>query len=202
MPIIKTRDLIHQTNVLAAFLPNDRLFEAKHVPDTVLRTILRIICREFYRSCLYIENIIDNFLPSKTSLFIRNWENSVGIPDDCFDGRGDLETRRLHILCKLIYMNATTLEDFVSIAEKLGYRIEVIPGGASGNFPYTFPMVFYESVKIAKFTMFVKVYGIKPNFFPLSFPIVFKTVRADLLECVLNKIKPANVNLIVEYIEE
>lgn len=202
MPIVKTRDLIHQTNVLAAFLPNDKLFEAKHVPDSILRTILRIISREYLRACLYIETIIDNAIPSRTSLFIRNWERCVGIPDSCFDGRGDLETRRLHVLCKLIYMNATTLEDFTFLAEKLGYKIELIAGGSSGNFPYTLPMIFYDTVKTAKFTMYIKVYGIRPNFFPLTFPIVFKTVRADLLECVLNKIKPANVNLIFEYIEE
>jgi hypothetical protein len=89
MPIVTTRDLIHQTNVLAGFLPNDRLWEAKFIPDTLLRTVLRILAREFYRSCLYIETIIDNFLPSKTSLFIKQWENTVGIPDSCFDGTGD-----------------------------------------------------------------------------------------------------------------
>lgn len=202
MPIVTTRDLIHQTNVLAGFLPNDRLFEAKYIPDTVLRTVLRILAKEYFRACLYIETIIDNFLPSKTSLFIKQWEETVGIPDNCFDGTGDLETRRLHILCKLVYMNATNLDDFVKLAELLGYRIEILTGGSAGTFRYTFPAVFYESIKTAKFTMYIKIYGLKPNVFTYTFPVEFKTVRAELLECVINKIKPANVNVIIEYVEE
>jgi len=201
MPIVTTRDLIHQTNVLAGFLPNDRLWEAKFIPDTLLRTVLRILAREFYRSCLYIETIIDNFLPSKTSLFIKQWENTVGIPDSCFDGTGDLETRRLHVLCKLVYMNASNIDDFVKLCDLLGYRIEIITGGSAGSFKYTFPMVFFSSAKEAKFTMYIKLFGVKPNSFPFTFPMTFKTTSVELLECVINKIKPANVRVIFEYIE-
>lgn len=202
MPIVDTRDVVHQTNILASFLPNGPMFEAKNIPDTVLRTILRVLSIEYHRACSYIESLIYNFFPNQTTFFISKWERTVGIPDDCFDGKGDLETRRLHILCKLIYMNVTTLEDVMLLAQLLGYRIEVFYGGSSGAFRYTLPMVFYENTKAAKFTMYVRVYGIKPNTFQFTFPIEFKTIRATLLECVLNKVKQANVKLIMEYYEE
>lgn len=188
----------HQT-ILAQYLPNGKLFEAKVVPGTVMYKLLFGLAAEIKRAADTLCELEDQHFPETTDAFITEWETALGIPDDCFPGTGEPTERRLHILLKLIYMQASTVEDFVKISQLLGFDIEIIPGVEYKGFVFDFPFSF-SSAKEARFTMYVKLLATnQPSVFQTTFPITFTKPANQLLQCIIDKIKPANVLVIYEY---
>jgi hypothetical protein len=111
-------------------------------------------------------------------------------------GIGSLEERRQDVIVKL---NAAvqTAADFEELAALLGLTVEVTAGITASGFPYTFPLMFFNSVKEARFSIVVKVTEELTGGFPYTFPLVFGNALLDKLRCFFNKLKPANCQVIL-----
>ncbi len=187
-----------QGEKLSQHFPVGKAWEAALDDQTNLGKLLMGLGAELYRVELAIELLSNDFEIQQTSLLIREWEISVGIPDDCFDISGDIQERRDSILTKIRDAGVRTVDDFVDVAALFGVVVRIEPGVLHGLFPLLFPIAFYDSAKTARFTMIVDQPGVR-EVFPILFPIPFSAGISGIVECLFLKLRPANVQIIFLY---
>jgi uncharacterized protein YmfQ (DUF2313 family) len=186
-----------QANALAAWLPNDKyVFSDKNVVGSDLRNLIEGLAQVFVDAKGQIVTFQDNYDINKTELFISDWENSVGIPDQCFDGSGDIETRRLHVLVKLASLGVQTAQDFIALASLFGITVTITSGNPNGIFPMTFPILFFDNATAARFTIVVNFTVDAGSRFPYTFPLPFGDENIALLECLFSRLNPENTQVI------
>lgn len=182
---------------LARYLPGDRLFAAKRIAGSALRRFLLGLSGELRRANGTLWDYQREILPDQTTKFLPEWERVVGIPDDCFSGTGTIDERRRDVLVKLAASGVQTADDFVTLAALFGVEITVQSGIDTVQFPITFPFLFIDNETEARFTIVITFKGVTTPFFPLQFPVVFGESVVGALICLFQKLKPANVNLVL-----
>jgi uncharacterized protein YmfQ (DUF2313 family) len=185
------------TDSTAAFMPNGRTFGGKNRSDAILRKLLSGMSLELYRIDEQMELMAEDYDINVTTQFLPQWEAAVSIRDSCLDGTGTLEERRQAVLAKLAGMNLTTDQDFIDLAAIFGVTVTISQGADIGLFPMTFPFPLVGSAKEAKFTMIVG-FDTELETFPYVFPFIFGDATRGLIECIFNKLKPANVQIIYQ----
>ena len=182
------RTLTENISALADYLPNGRTFEAKGIASSNLYQLLTGLCGELFRAQGYIKTLDDEFIPDTTTLFISEWEQALGIPDSCFSGLGANAERLRDILTKLASLGVQTVEDFEAIALIFGVVAEVLPGVDSG--------IIFSSNAEARYTIVVNL--TLPERFTYTFPLTFGDDITALLECIFNKLKPDNCQILFQ----
>lgn len=183
------------TNSVAAFMPDGRIFAAKNQENTNLRKLLEAFSLEFFRMDETMNLISEDYDINATTELIGRWESAVGIPDDCLKGTGTLTERRRDVLAKFAMMNLTTEQDFIDLAALYGVVVTVTAGSIGNTYPMTFPYLLFESGKAARFTMIVDFDTVLETY-PLTFPYTYGDATQGLIECLFNKSKPSNVQII------
>jgi uncharacterized protein YmfQ (DUF2313 family) len=186
-------------DALADYLPNDDFWKAKKIDGKKLRQLLLGFARSAREAEDRLETVWEELDPSTTTLFINEWESAVGIPDDCFSGNGSIESRRLHVVIKLSAA-VQTAEDFEELAALLGFTVNVKSGTSESFFPFTFPILMFDTVTSAKFTIVVEFTSLLSGGFPYTFPFTFEDDGISILRCLFNKLKPANNEIIFKQI--
>jgi len=184
-------------DALADYMPNGRLFEAKKIGDSNYRQLLRGIGGELFTAEGYLISLNQEYLPDQTVLFIEEWETALGIPDDCFSTAGSIDGRRKNILIKLASLGIQTATDFEALGEIFGVDVIVHAGRDVGStFPMVFPFIFFDRSSDSRFTIVVDFIVEAANRFPLTFPFTFGSSEIAILECLFNKLKPSNCNVL------
>lgn len=200
--LFKRHSLESHAQALANFLPSGDLYRAKNVRDSVFRMLLRGLahCNQDAESLLCT---FDSELDiATTTAFLEAWEETVGIPDECFDRNVSVDIRRQQVLIKLASLGVQTEEDFVNLAAIYGVEIVIHPGIIHGAFPFEFPIIFFDSLKEARFTMLVFYEIAQAYTFPYTFPLIFGGLEIPILECLFRKLVPANVDVQFWQVEE
>jgi uncharacterized protein YmfQ (DUF2313 family) len=195
MKLFKKQTETSITNSTSAFMPGGRAFIAKGRDGSILRKFLQGVSKELFRIDEQMNLMSEDYDINAATQFIQQWESAVGIPDDCFDGTGTIEDRRKAVLAKLAKMNLTTEQDFIDLASFFGVSLTIASGTEASVFPMTFPIILFGTAKEAKFTMVV-VFDTAIDGFPFTFPFVFTESANNLIQCLFNKLKPANVQII------
>lgn len=182
----------------AHHMPNGEAFEAKNIDCSNMRKFLRGLSHELQRNEQYLIDFYQEFFAPCTEQFITEWEMALGIPDDCFTETTELpiEQRQLHVFVKLACMNIQTDQDFIDLADKFGITVTVSNAELLSTFPFTFPLIFVNSVKESRFYIVINFIGVEVEVFPLTFPITFGDARIALLECLYRQLVPANCEVI------
>lgn len=186
--------------LLASHMPNGSFWsEAFNVDDDFGKLLLGIAV-EFLRFQSIEENLLDEMDINKTVDLLREWETSVGIPDECFGITESNENRQKQVLQKFSkFGGVQKAEDFVRVAAVFDIVIEVKTGSGPGSFPLTFPLTFFSSTKAMKHTIFIirdtVLFG---SGFPIVFPYTFIQGSEAFLQCLFNKLAPANVKVIIK----
>ena len=197
--MIKQRTQPQQADILAQYLRDDNLHEAKNRDDSTLRKILLGLASEWLNFRNKINEVVNEYNPQKTTALIQEWEEFVGIPDNCIPVASTIEQRRLNVLLKLAGINVTTEKQFKNVASILGYNIEVSNGVSTSTFPLTFPFLLISEAS-APFTIVITLpSSIKPSGFALTFPFTLTSQQPAILDCLFNKLKPANTQLFFRY---
>ena len=197
--MLKKRTQPQQTDILAQYLRDDNLHEAKNRDDSTLRKILLGLASEWLNFRNKINEVVNEYNPQKTTALIQEWEEFVGIPDNCIPVASTIEQRRLNVLLKLAGINTTTEKQFKNVASILGYNIEVSNGVSTSTFPLTLPFLLISEA-YAPFTIVITLpSSIKPSGFPLTFPFTLTSQQPAILDCLFNKLKPANTQLFFRY---
>lgn len=197
--MLKERTQTQQADILAQYLRDDNLHEAKNRDDSTLRKILLGLASEWLNFRDKINEVVKEYNPQKTTALIQEWEEFVGIPDNCIPVASTIEQRRLNVLLKLAGINATTEKQFKNVASILGYNIEVSNGVSTSTFPLTLPFLLISEAS-APFTIVITLSSsIQPSGFPLTFPFTLTSQQPAILDCLFNKLKPANTQLFFRY---
>jgi len=191
-PIFERRDKEQYTDSLSAYLPGGELFAARFDNKSNLYKLMRgLACELFNANGFLIEYDI---LPDKTEKFLDEWESTVGIPDDCFDGLGDLNTRRRDILVKLASSGIQTDQDFIDLALVFGKEVTVESAAENAFPPYDVPFT-PVSLPEARFLIIIQGVNLISGVPPYDVP--FTPGKGEsLLECIFNKLKPANCSIL------
>ena len=197
--MLKKRTQPQQADILAQYLRDDNLHEAKNRDDSTLRKILLGLASEWLNFRDKINEVVNEYNLQKTTALIQEWEEFVGIPDDCIPVASTIEQRRLNVLLKLSGINVTTEKQFKNVASILGYNIEVSNGVSTSTFPLTLPFLLISEAS-APFTIVITLSSsLKPSGFPLTFPFTLTSQQPAILDCLFNKLKPANTQLFFRY---
>lgn len=185
-----------QTQLLADYLPGGRLFQSKNLSGSNLRKLLTGIAYELFTADGYLADFQEDVIPDATIYFIAEWESALGIPDECFDGTGTLDQRRTAILVKLAALGVQTLQDFQDLADLFGVTTTIHTAVSLITFPLTFPIPMFTTLKEARFTIVVDFVVAAPATFPLTFPSAFGENAVNVLDCLFQKLRPANCNVV------
>jgi uncharacterized protein YmfQ (DUF2313 family) len=197
--MLKERTQTQQADILAQYLRDDNLHEAKNREGSTLRKILLGLASEWLNFRSKINEVYNEYNPKTTTKMIEEWERFVGIPDNCIPVASTIEQRRLNVLLKLAGINATTEKQFKNVASILGYNIEVSNGVSTSTFPLTLPFLLISEAS-APFTIVITLpSSIQPNGFALTFPFTLTSQQPAILDCLFNKLKPANTQLFFRY---
>lgn len=182
---------------VADYLPSGRLFEAARITNTNFRKLLLGLASELSIGEGYLKTISNEYDINTTTLLIEEWEGALGLPDDCFSASGTIEERRRDVLVKLASLGVQTDDDLVELGVIFGIPIVVSSGVDLGSvFPMVFPFMFFATAKDARFTIIVDFTVTAASSFPLTFPFTFGSSEIAILECLFNKLKPANCDII------
>lgn len=188
-----------QALLLAGHLPDGEAWRNKFNADANLGKLVIGLAAEYLRVSTLLEESLSEVDAATTIQLIEEWEQSVGIPDDCLEASGSLEQRRENVISKLgNYGGVQTAQDFVDFAEFLGFDVRISNGVTNGVFPLQFPIAFYGSRKEAVHTIIVDLEE-ERAVFPLSFPILFSPSVTGIIECLFRKLAPANCRVIFRY---
>ena len=180
------QDIEILTQSLANLMPNGKAFEAKNISESKMRALLLGLSQETRRATASIYSLAANFIPNLSDSYIEIWEKFLGIPDDCIPINQTEEQRRLHIIIKLAYLNLYSIDDYYKLAKLLGVEIVSYNNSTFGSITITilnqpdskFPLLFDPSIELT--------YG----------AFVFGSSRQGIFQCLVQKYKPAHVEVI------
>lgn len=199
MPLLKELTREQETDVLAQYLPNGTLFCEKNNPDSNIRKILFGLSAIWLDQRKTANRLFDEYNPEFTTDFINEWENFVGIPDECFNNTGTLEERRQNILLKLAGTNATTARQFENIASILGFTIIVKSGVDESTLPQTLPFILIDGDLAPYVIVIDTIDEPPPSLLPQTLPFTLGVGPLEILRCLFDKLKPANTLVIFKY---
>jgi uncharacterized protein YmfQ (DUF2313 family) len=194
------RTVAEQTQTLADYLPNGKLFAPKNLSNSNFRALLTGLAGEIFRAEQNLATYKEEINPAETTLFLDEWEAALGIPDSCFLGTGTVSERRRDVLIKLASLGVQTLDDFEVLATTFGLTATLQPLSPYATFPMTFPLYFVSTEREARFTLLVRFSATTVSVFPLTFPFTFGAAEYAIIQCLFNKLKPSNVNILYEYV--
>lgn len=144
-----------------------------------------------------------DWLPSQAIELLPDWERALALPDNCFpDQFQTLEQRQLAAVEKFTRLGLQTPAYYVSLAEQLGYNIEV-----EEFFPFSAGSGTAGTAVVDEdwaYTWKVKILGteIVIGDFQIGRSTVGEALRQwgnSLIECAINKQKPAHTVVIYSY---
>ena len=182
--LFKKHDFVQHGNSLASYLPGGPIFEAAFISGSNIRGLLEGFALELVR----VEQELINYILAyglENSLLLSEFESSIGIPDVCFLATGDFADRTAKVFAKLASNGVQTVEDFENIATILGISVTVIPG-----------IDAVPAVSDPKFTIVIEHALDISDTFAYDFPFTFRLSDISVLECLFEKLKPANCRVL------
>lgn len=221
--LFKPLSLIDEQFLLASHMPQGRIFEEAFNIEDDFGKLLLAIATEFVRQQVLKEKTFIEMDINETEELLTEWEQSVGIPDDCFDINISISKRQNQVLQKFSKFGGVQLgADFIRVALSFGFVVEVKTGSNPGSFPLTFPIPFFLDTKSVTHSFFIiliqspideeninfpipfpYVFGdfidaAESEGFPIPFPFTFNKGNKEFLQCMFDKLAPANVKVIIK----
>lgn len=168
-----------------------------------LGTLTLAMADELSRVDARSQQLAVDWLPSQAIELLPDWERALALPDNCFpDQVQTLEQRQLAAVEKFTRIGLQTPAYFVSLAAQLGYNVEVeeyFPFSAGSGMAGT-PVVDEDWA----YTWRVRIFGqqITVSDFQVGKSTVGEGLRTwgnSLIECVINRQKPAHTIVIYSY---
>lgn len=187
------RDLGKAGTILADHMPEGRAFGKKCEDGSVMSGLIKGLASDFLIVQEQIFELASQFDISLSVDLLPDWEESVGIPDDCIFNIDTLSERRNAVISRLRNIPVVTKEDFEQLAFGLsGLTVTVTAGrDTEAVFPFSFHVVLGDAG--ARFHMYVD-FGAVSDGFPYTFDFPFSnSARFDVVKCVFARVKPANV---------
>lgn len=183
---------------LKALLPKGAAWAAED--GSVLANLLRAMGSAFSWVDARTQDLLDEVDPRTTVECLGDWEKELGLPDNCGSPPTTLQQRRAAVLAKYTAIGGQSPQYFINVAAAHGYTITI-----TENFPFRFGISTFGSAFNGgpeTFTWQVNAPAVTPVYFTFGqscFGEPFESYRNDLLECLINKLKPAHTEVVFNY---
>ena len=163
--IFEAPDVDGTSDQLAHSLPKGRIWESKFISGSNLRALISGAANPFNLAEQKIEELSNEFDINKTTLLIDEWEESVGLPDDCLGQTSDIEERRRRVIQRLQKKPEVTLADLQTLVDVIfpTANIELFPGSDYYTFEYEFEVPFFGDLN-ERFILVARVPSQAPLF--------------------------------------
>lgn len=203
-------------DALAVNLPGGRLWRAKHRPDSNLRGLLKGMAPTIRDIDAFLQRYIQQVIPPTTEDYLAEWEDALGIPDDCFAIGTTTAARQFAIQVKLVVLSGiSTSADFEALGALFGLTIKARSGidhlitgdgGYETETPAVAFSVFGSDLGTARMTLVITESFPDGITFPWEFSaaaspppppvgLKFATSGQNSLRCLIQKLAPANVDV-------
>lgn len=170
--------------------------------EAYITRLLLGLCEEFARADLRALNLVEEADPRTTSELLLDWERVAGLPDGCVVDAGDSPStvqRRAALVARLTMEGAQSITYFEAMAASLGYTVVV-----SEFDVYDVGDDVNASINGSEWAHVWKVTSVlnQPVYFYVTSSVADPLASWSnvILECVLNRFKPAHSYLIFAYI--
>lgn len=200
--IFRAPDYNGTAQQMADALPNGDAWGLKNDPESNIRKLINSLSVAHNMTQQQIELLDDEFRIDGTFDLLEDWEKSVGIPDECLGLSSTIAERRQSVIDRLRKQPIVTLADMQAYVDALfpGLGVVIFPGTEYYSFEYEFEVPFLGGVS-EKFILVARIPFSTTGQFEYEFEFDFEGgVNIERLECLLNKIIPANVLLITELV--
>lgn len=191
------------TNQIAAHAPDGLAWNGKYVDGTNIRGLLRGMAVPYNAFENIVETVAQEFNVNSTSDLIEEWEESVGLPDQCFGQQTDIDLRKFDVISRLRKQPIVTLAEMQELVDAKfpDANITLTTGSEFYTFEYEFEATLLGDID-EKFVIVGLVPSVEP-FFEYDFEVdLTGGVNVEALECMMRKIIPSNVIFIVEEVTE
>lgn len=186
------------TDQLLALLPTGRVWPRDF--DTIMRATMAGLAPTYRRNLDRGNDLLIDAFPATTVELLPEWEKSLGLPDPCEGPAPTIPKRQAQVLARFVSTGGQTVDYFIAVAASLGYPITVTEFAAS-RFGMRFGRRFGGIAWNYTWQVTAPLYGIAPFRFGANrFGDRFSTFGNEVLECVLNSLKPAHTVLIFNYV--
>ncbi len=195
--IIRNRD--EYTVSFAHYLPTGQLWVGKTIKETNLYKLFYGLSLLLLELDIDIQDFKNEFYPVNTTQFLEEWEELLGIPDGCLKNTGTTEERRLNVLGCLGALGAVTEEDWINLADLMGFQITIQRMAEETAWPWTWPHVWGGSAVQNRFITIINFIGVSGTIqgtWPWTWPHVWGEDITKFVQCIFNRIKPAHIKLV------
>lgn len=199
--IFKAPDSDGTAQQMADTIPDGRAWASKNIDGSVVRKLINSLSVAQNQAQQSIEHLESEFRIEDTTELLREWEVSVGIPDECLGTSDTLEQRRQAVIDRLRKVPIVKLEELQDYIDGLfpGLGVELHPGSEYYTFEFEFEVPFLGDVD-EKFIIVAEV-PLSEEQFEYEWEMEFEGgINTEQLECILNKVIPGNVFLIIELV--
>lgn len=109
--------------VLRQLLPRGPAWE--FAPDGTFALLLEALAAEFARIDLRVLDLLDEADPRTALETLIDWERVAGLPDACTGQPDNVGERQVALLQKLTGIGGQSAADFIELAARIGYEIEI-----------------------------------------------------------------------------
>lgn len=180
-----------------------------------LTIVLDIIAGELARIHGRALDLLNEADPRTASELLPDWERNAGLPDGCSAVSTTIQERRVALHQKLTSGGGQSNAYWLSIAERLGYEIGITErrpftcgrdqcGRDRIEGPNSTIIVGLVDDMRVRFHWSIKVLGPRVTYFlcgvsECGIDTLAKFTRAEDLECMLHRLKPAHAELVFSY---
>lgn len=170
-------------------------------PNTVLSKLLFSLATEFASTHNEAISAIDEAIPSTTSNLLVEWEKVAGLPDGCVGEAGSYQERINQLVQKITSRGGQSIAFYKDVAALLGYSIEIVEFkpfragiNAVGDSLTNGDWQFYWAVEVLGNTLVTTfAAGSSSAGDPLA------SWGNELLECVIQRLKPTHTQIQFNY---
>lgn len=166
--------------------------------DAELTKLLRGLATELTRIDARGEDLLDEADPRSCFELLPDWERIAGLPDPCHNQADTIGERRDVLLGRLTNLGGQSRQFFIDLAAALGYPISITEfrpfqvGNSAGDILSNGDWIFTWQVGAPGSTVRNFTAGSAAGE-PLA------SWGNDLLECAVNKLKPAHTHVLYAY---
>lgn len=185
------------TSEILALLPRGKVWPRDF--DTIIRDTIKGLAPTYTRETGRANNLLVDSFPGTTTELLTEWEKSLGLPDPCQGLAPTVLQRRAQVIARFAQTGGQTVDYFISLAAALGYAItitEFVPSyfGMSFGDPFGgLDAAYVWQINAPLVSQEDFLFGAS------DFGDPFSTWGNAVLECELQRVKPAHTTLIFSY---
>lgn len=167
--------------------------------DTIIRKVLEGMGGTYERQTARSNNLLIDAFPATAVELLTDWENTLGLPDPCQGPAPTILARQAQVISRFAKSGGQTVAYFIALAAQLGYAITITEfspayfgmpfGGFFGGDDWAYVWQVNAPLVSQEFFLFGQN----------NFGDPFSVFGNAVLECELQRVKPAHTLLIFSY---